>query len=147
MNKATRELISAAENTVRFMESFTTPRSDEFNAVCNNLKDAVIKVKTEEKRPGSLVLVELGDGRRRITATVETADKYLSRAGWKNLHVQATIVYSQEVPDLESARKALKRTLKLDTNTRGQGMDWCQLSRADLTAVITKVVNEVSAQP
>ncbi len=140
MNKSIRELISAAKGAAEWMQKATPP--GELNRPLRILESAIKKaeqVREEEKTSGYLLLLELGDGRKRITVTVETADRYLSRAGWAALGVDADVTYSAEVPDLDHARETL-RTVLQEEQWRGQGMTWTsELSRRDLIEAIKKV--------
>jgi hypothetical protein len=144
MSKAIKDLISAAKGGAEWMRKATPP--GELNKPLRTLEAAIKKAEQSqetEKSSGCLLLLELSDGRKRITATVESADKYLSRAGWAALGVEAEVTYSAEVPDLEQARETLRAVLQ-EEQWRGQGMTWTELSRKDLIAAIKKVVSIVN---
>jgi hypothetical protein len=137
MNKAIKDLIATAKEASRWIKDATPP--GELNKLPRKL-DAAIKRAEQlggEKSSGHLLLLQRGDGLRRITATVETGDKYLSRVGWTALGVEAEVIYAAEVSDLEWARETLK-TMMPDGH-RGQGMEWAETPKADLIATIKKV--------
>jgi hypothetical protein len=147
MSRAMSDLIDAAEEAAVWMEEATVP--NEVNSTLRKLQSAIKKGKKHlesQKRSGHLVLIELGDGRRRITATVESGDKYLSRSGIASLGVDAEVIYSAAVGDLEEARRALKETLEKE-EWAGHGMTWCELSRDDLVAAIKAVAESVGVRP
>jgi hypothetical protein len=139
MNKTVKELVRAAKRAAVWMKDATTP--NEINKPLALLVAAIQKAEQEQEagnRSGYLVLVELGDGRKRITATVETGDKYLSRSGMASMGVDAEVTYSAEVGDLDQARETLRTVLQQE-QWSGQGMTWAELSRQDLIAVIKNV--------
>ena len=147
MNKTIKELISAAKGAAEWMREATPP--NELNRPLRTLEAAIKRadeLREEQKSSGYLLLLELADGRKRITATVESGDKYLSRAGWAALGVEAEVTYSAEVPDLDHARETL-RTVLQEEQWRGQGMTWAELSRKDLLAAIKKVEAIVKGVP
>lgn len=144
MTKTVKELVCAAENAVVWMEAATCP--NELNPDLQRLQAAIKKIKDEDRtgiRTGYLLLVELADGRRRITATVEAADKYLSRAGWKSTGIEAEVIHWEEVNDLKWARDDLK-TLLPEEPWGGQGMEWSDSSREDLIAAMRTVAESVN---
>lgn len=139
MNKTIRDLISAAKNASRWMREATPP--GELNRPLRTLDAAIKKaehLREEEKTSGYLLVLQRGDGLRRITATVETGEKYISRVGWAALGVDAEVVYAAEVPNLAHAREALKTVLQ-EKRYRGQGMEWTETPKQDLVAAIKKV--------
>jgi hypothetical protein len=147
MSRAMSDLIDAAEEAATWMKDATAP--NEVNGVLRKLQSAIKKAKKDlesQKRSGYLVLVELGDGRRRITATVESGNKYLSRSGIASLGIDAEVVYSAEVGDLEEARRGLKEALEKQ-EWAGHGMTWSELSRQDLIAAIQVVAESVGERP
>jgi hypothetical protein len=146
MSKAIKELIGAAKSAARWMREATPP--GELNKPLRTLEAAIKRAEQSretQRSSGSLLLLELPDGRKRITATVESADKYLSRAGWNALGVEAEVAYSAEVPDLEQARETLRAVLQ-EEQWRGQGMTWTDLSEKDLITAIKKVVAVVNKE-
>lgn len=139
MSKAIKELIGAAKDAARWMKGATVP--NELNNPLRRLETAIKRAEQSQengKSSGYLLLLELSDGRKRITATVESGDKYLSRSGWAALGVDAEVTYCAEVPDLEQAREALRAVLQ-DEQWAGQGMTWSDLSSRDLITAIKKV--------
>src|SRR5262245_3346287 len=109
MTKAVKELVQAAEEAVSCGGGLT--RAKELTPKLHRLQSAIRKVRDEEKagiRTGFLHLIELADGRKRITATVESRENYFSRAGWAPAGIEASITYSEEVKDLEWARDDLR---------------------------------------
>jgi hypothetical protein len=140
MSKAIKDLVGAAKSAAEWMRKATPP--GELNKPLRTLETAIKKAEQSqetEKSSGYLLLVELSDGRKRITATVESADKYPSRTGWASLGVEAEVTYSAEVSDLEQARETLRAVLQ-EEQWSGQGMTWTELSRKDLIAAIKKVI-------
>jgi hypothetical protein len=148
MSKTTKELISAAKDSADWMRKATPP--GELNRPLRVLESAIKKAeqqREEEKASGYLLLIELGDGRKRITVTVETPERYPSRAGWAQLDFDFDITYSAEVPDLDHARETL-RTVLQEEQWRGQGMTWtAELSRGDLKTAIDKVATICNGVP
>jgi hypothetical protein len=144
MTKTVKELVMAAEEAAGWVEGLTLP--NELNPSLHRLQAAINGVKAEEKasiRTGYLHLIEHADGRMRITATVETAENYFSRAGWKSAGVEATITYSEEVNDLKWARDDL-RVLLPDERWGGQGMEWSESAKEDLVAAMRTVAESVN---
>lgn len=144
MTKAVKELVQAAQQAAMWMEAATCP--NELNLQLRELEAAIKKVKDEEKtgiRTGYLHLVELADGRRRITATVESRENYFSRAGWAPVGIEASITYSEEVNDLTWARDDL-RTLLPEERWGGQGMQWSDSPRHELIAAMQAVAESVN---
>lgn len=140
MNRAIKDLIDAAKGAAKWMREATPP--GELNRPLRVLDTAIKKAeqlkKEEEKTSGYLLVLQRGDGLRRITATVETGEKYISRVGWAALGVDAEVVHAAEVPNLERAREALKTVLQ-EKRYRGQGMEWTETPKQDLIAAIKKV--------
>lgn len=147
MNKTIKDLISAAKDASKWMQGATPP--GELNKPLRALTAAIRKaeqLKGQEEIPsGYLLLLQRGDGLRRITATVETGEKYLSRVGWAALGVDAEVIYAAEIPNLERARETLKAVLR-EKRYRGQGMEWTETPKQDLIAVIKKVKAVVNGQ-
>jgi hypothetical protein len=144
MTKAVKDLIDAAEAAVVWW--YGDDISDDPGCVIVQLHNAVQKLKARGEtdiRTGYLVLVELSDGRKRITATVESGDKYLSRSGIASLGVDAEVVYSAEVEDLDQAREGLRIILKQE-QWAGHGMTWCESPREELIAAIQTVAEGVN---
>ena len=141
------DLIEAAEEAAIWMQEATVP--NEVNGALRKLQKISRRAKKHlesQKRSGYLVLVELGDGRSRITATVESGEKYLSRSGIASLGVDAEVIYSAEIGDLEEGRRKLKERLDQE-EWAGHGMTWCQLPREALIAIIKEVAESVGARP
>lgn len=139
MNKAIKDLIGAAKEAVKWMKEATVP--NEVNGPMRRLQKEIKRVEQlqeAEKPSGYLLLLERGDGKKRITATIESDGKYLSRVGWAALGVDAEVTYSAEVSDLDQARESLKTVLPKE-QWFGQGMTWSESSRRDLIAAIKKV--------
>lgn len=144
MNKILKELLSAARWAVEWMKGATLP--NEANPTLERLEAAIRKAEQSEKaeiRTGYLLLVELADGRRRITATVATPDEYMARTGWSQLDVQAEVAYSEEVKDLTWARDDLKVLLP-DARWTAAGMQWSDFPREDLIAAMCTIAESVN---
>lgn len=144
MTKIVKELIKAAEEAVEWMKEATCP--NELNSVLRTLQSAIEKAKNEEKnkiRTGYLLLIEHRDGRKRITATVECPENYISRVGWASAGVEASVMYSEEVKDLNWARDDL-RVLLPDERWRAGGMDWSDTSKEDLIAAMKAIAESIN---
>jgi len=144
--KAFKNLLSAAEDAAEWIRENKLPNEA---VPALRVLEAAIKearaLKEQARSYGNLLLVEQ-NGLRRITITVESKDRYTSRAGWKKLGVKANVPYAQPVRDLEFAREVLKEQCP-DLPFSGAGMRWTDRSREELKAVIDKVAKIVRRRP
>lgn len=144
MKKAVKELVQAAEEAIGWVKDLTLP--NELNPSFHRLQAAIDQVKGADKteiETGYLLLIEIPDGRRRITATVSPPEGYLSRAGWKAAGHKGEVVYSEEVNDLEWARDDLP-TILPDEKWGAKGMRWSETSKEDLIAAMQTVAESVN---
>jgi hypothetical protein len=113
-------------------------------ALVHKLQVLVNRVKKLEKskpRSGSLLLIEREDNNlRRITATVESGDRYLNRTGWKSLKVPAQVTYSTTTNNLAKAREGLRVGLQNQRiQLAGNGMEWADVPKEELISIIESV--------
>jgi hypothetical protein len=144
MRRATvQELLAAAKEAAQWIYKAMMP--NEVNEAHRRLWRAIKAVETElnDEQPGYLLILEKPNKGRRITATVECGDRYLSRTGWEALGTDVSVIYERKVNSLEKAREELKQRGKSERFT-ASGMKWTDTDTSTLTKLVDAAADQAN---